>query len=415
MKKVYISILCTLLMHVWVASSWAGESSLHKWSQKEIEILKGLHMGSLPPLRKDPSNRYDQVPEAIALGRKFFFENRFSGNKKVSCATCHPENMNFADNLPLAHGMGTTSRRTMPLQGVAYSPWLFWDGRKDSTWSQALGPIESPVEHGFTRTQIAVVVIRFYSDEYEKVFGPLPEIDIDKLPLQAKPSPDEPGPLKAWVTLPEETREAINRIYVNVGKAIGAFVRTIMPTPSRFDRYVQAIIDGDVKQAESILNENEVRGLRLFIGKAKCINCHNGPMLTDYDFHAIGVPDAEGLPPDNGRAEGIPKVLNDEFNCLSPYSDAKPRQCRTLRFMSTDVVKYRRAFKTPTLRNVAERPPYMHAGQFATLHDVLHFYRDMPEEKRPPDLAHGNLTDDELVYLEEFLKTLSAPLEYFKE
>lgn len=202
---------------------------------------------------------------------------------------------------------------------------------------------------------------------------------------------------------------------MNVGKAIGAFVRTIMPTPSRFDRYVQAIIDGDVKQAESILNENEVRGLRLFIGKAKCINCHNGPMLTDYDFHAIGVPDAEGLPPDNGRAEGIPKVLNDEFNCLSPYSDAKPRQCRTLRFMSTDVVKYRRAFKTPTLRNVAERPPYMHAGQFATLHDVLHFYRDMPEEKRPPDLAHGNLTDDELVYLEEFLKTLSAPLEYFKE
>ncbi len=409
MKKVFIFILCIFMILIWVAFSWAGDSSLHNWNQKEIELLKGLYIGSLPPLRKDPSNRYDQVPEAIALGRKFFFENRFSGNKKVSCATCHPENMNFADNLPLAHGMGTTSRRTMPLQGVAYSPWLFWDGRKDSTWSQALGPIESPVEHGFTRTQIAVVVIRFYRDEYEKVFGPLPEIDIANLPLQAKPSPDEPGSLKAWVTLPEKTREAINRVYVNMGKAIGAFVRTIMPTPSRFDRYVQAILDGNLQKAENILNDNEVKGLRLFIGKAGCINCHNGPMLTDYDFHAIGVPDAEGLQPDEGRAGGIPKVLTDEFNCLSIYSDAKPRQCRTLRFMSTDVVKYRRAFKTPTLRNVAERAPYMHAGQFMTLHDVLHFYRDMPEEKRPPDLEHGGLSDQELVYLEEFLKTLSAP------
>ncbi len=412
MKKALIYVFCMFLI-IGVTYSWAAGSSLHNWNQKEIEILKSLYIGSLPPPGKDPSNRYDQVPEAIALGRKFFFENRFSGNMKVSCATCHPENMNFADSLPLAHGMGTTKRRTMPLIGVAYSPWLFWDGRKDSTWAQALGPIESPVEHGFTRTRVAVVVVEHYKEEYEKVFGQLPRIDIDRLPLNAKPSPDEPRSLKAWVTLSQETREAINKVYVNVGKAIGAFVRTIMPAPSRFDNYVKAVISGNTKEAANILSDDEVRGLRLFIGKAKCINCHNGPMFTDYDFHAIGVPDPEGLPPDQGRAEGIPQVLTDEFNCLSKYSDAKPRQCRSLRFMSTDVVKYRRAFKTPTLRNVAERAPYMHAGQFMTLHDVLHFYRDMPEDRRPPDLEHGDLSDQELVYLEDFLKTLSAPPVYY--
>ncbi len=405
----FISLLFSVTI---ILPIWAQEGGSHQWNEKELKILKGLWIGSLPAT-KDLSNRYDGNAEAIALGKRLFFENRFSGNKKVSCATCHPENMNFADSLPLAHGMGTTTRRTMPLIGVAYSPWLFWDGRKDSTWSQALGPIESPVEHGFTRTQVAIVVKKYYKNAYEHVFGPLPEFDETRLPIKAKPSPDEPAALKLWITLPEKAKKAINEVYVNVGKAIGAFVRTIMPTASRFDMYVEALLKGDIEKARIILTDNEIRGLKLFIGKAKCINCHNGPMFTDYDFHNIGVPQPTDLPPDDGRASAIAKVLTDEFNCLSKYSDAKPRQCKTLRFMSTDVVKYRGAFKTPTLRNVAERAPYMHAGQFATLHDVLHFYRDLPEGSRAPDLEHADLSDEDLVYLEEFLKTLSSPPKYY--
>ncbi len=413
MKRVCLFIIVILILAIYTSSVSARED-LNKWTEREKQTLKSLWLGSLPPPSKDPSNRYDGNPDAIKLGMKFFFENRFSGNKKVSCATCHPVNMNFADSLPLAHGMGFTKRRTMPLIGVAYSPWLFWDGRKDSTWAQALGPIESPVEHGFTRTQVAVVIKKYYKKEYEKVFGKLPELDEKLLPLMAKPSTEDPVALKLWVTLPEKTKKAINEIYVNVGKAIGAFVRTIMPTPAPFDRYVEAILKGDTEKASEILTPMQVKGLRLFIGKAKCINCHNGPLFTDYDFHNIHVPQPEGLPPDDGRASAIVKVLTDEFNCLSPYSDAKPWQCRTIRFMSTDVFKYKNAFKTPTLRNVAERAPYMHAGQFSTLHDVLHFYRDMPEDERPPDLEHGELTDQELVYIEEFLKSLSSPPEYFK-
>ncbi len=411
MKKVFQALLVFLVL-INVAANVSADDV--KWTEEELEILKSLWIGSLPPPPSDPSNRYAEDPAAVSLGQKLFFDSRFSGNKKVSCATCHPENMNFADHLPRAHGMGTTKRRTMPLIGVVYSPWLFWDGRKDSLWAQALGPIESSVEHGFTRTQVAMVIKKYYKKEYERVFGKMPDIDEEHLSPLAKPSLNEPIPLKAWVTMPKETREAITEIYVNVGKAIAAFVRTILPQPSRFDKYVEALLKGDYKKAAGILDEDEIKGLRLFIGKAKCINCHNGPMFTDYDFHNIGVPQPPDIPVDLGRAEGITLVLNDEFNCLSKYSDAKPWQCRNLRFISTDVKKYRGAFKTPTLRNVAERAPYMHAGQFATLHDVLHFYRDMPEDKRPPDLEHGNLTDEELVYLENFLKTLSAKPVYYK-
>jgi cytochrome c peroxidase len=80
--------------------------------------------------------------------------------------------------------------------------------------------------------------------------------------------------------------------------------------------------------------------------------------------------------------------------------------------MDTNVSKYEGAFKTPTLRNVAERAPYMHAGQFESLKDVLRFYRDLSPEKRRPELVHGGLTDDELDDLEAFLHTLSAPPEF---
>ena len=60
----------------------------------------------------------------------------------------------------------------MTVVGAAYSPWLFWDGRKDSLWAQALGPLESPVEHGGTRTQYAHLIDRYYRSDYEALFGP---------------------------------------------------------------------------------------------------------------------------------------------------------------------------------------------------------------------------------------------------
>src|SRR5690242_9320383 len=106
--------------------------------------LKDLWLASLEPLPADPGNRWADDPSAAKLGERLFFDTRLSSNGEVACASCHDPRKDFQDDLPLARGVGTTARRTMPIAATAYSPFLFWDGRKDSQWAQALGPLESP-------------------------------------------------------------------------------------------------------------------------------------------------------------------------------------------------------------------------------------------------------------------------------
>jgi cytochrome c peroxidase len=383
----------------------AVAAGAHDWNGEEVQILRSLWIRSLPPVPPDPSNDYADDGQAAELGRKFFFDTRFSGNKKVSCATCHREDYFFTDDLPLAHGMGTTARRTMPLEGTAYYPWLFWDGRKDSLWSQALGPLESIVEHGISRIFAVSVIKDHYEKEYESVFGPLPAVmKIGKLP--ARPAVDDPGAYKAWLRYSVEDRRTVNEVYSNFGKAIAAYVRTIMPGESRFDRYVAVVVGDDSGDPARILNSQEAEGLRLFIGRAKCTNCHIGPLFTNAGFHNLGIPPSSGMPFDPGRKEGIGLVLADEFNCLGPYSDASGKECQQLWYMDTDDSKYIGAMKTPTLRNVVQRPPYMHAGQFSTIREVLEFYR----QSKNPEIGHQDLTDEDLAALEAFLGTLSGPI-----
>lgn len=379
----------------------------HAWSDSEKNVLRSLWIGSLGPLPADPSNKYAEDPKAARLGKKFFFDSRFSKDGTVSCSTCHRADMQFTDSLPLSHGMGTTSRRSMPILGAAYQTWYFWDGRVDSLWAQALAPPEAPLEHGISRTRCAQIIGQHYRDEYQEVFGHLPEFTDEEYPAVARPEPGDPEAYEAWKAMPMSKRDEVNRVFVNMGKAIAAYGRLIVPTESRFDRYVGAVLAGDAEKAQRTFSEREAAGLRLFIGRAKCTNCHNGPMLTNGDFHNLGVPKPAGLPPDRGRAEGIRLVFSSLFNCMSKYSDADPElECDHLRYMDTDTRKYEGAFKTPTLRNVADRPPYMHAGQLATLRQVLEFYRS----SQSPELGHADLSDEELADLEAFLRTLSGPI-----
>ena len=398
-------LLLTLCLSVPASAEDKNLKDIHAWSGEEIKLLRSLSLSSLPPLPKDPSNAYVDNPRAIELGKKLFFDKKFSANGKVSCATCHIPEVAFTDKLPLAKGMGTTTRRTMPLIGSAYNAWFFWDGRKDSLWSQAIGPIESSVEHGFTRSMCAHLIADRYKREYEEVFGKLPKIDHKTCPPKASPGTGNPAALKAWNAMKPEDRESVNRIYANIGKAIAAFVRQVLPQPAPFDRYVDAVVKNDLEAADKLMSRGAVDGLRLFIGKAKCTSCHMGPLFTNSSFHNI-----ELSTKDKGRAEGIGKVLGDEFNCLGKYSDAKPEECLELRFIDTDRSKYVGAFKTPTLRNVADRPPYMHAGQLKTLSEVLSFYRRSSSH----ELEHDGLTNAELVQIEAFLKTLSGPLSFPK-
>lgn len=373
------------------------------WSEEEISLLRSFSLSSLPPLPNDPSNKYVDDARAVALGKKLFFDKRFSANGKVSCATCHVPEVSFTDKLPLAKGMGTTTRRSMPLIGSAYNAWFFWDGSKDSLWAQAIGPIESAVEHGFTRSMCAHLIQDRYKKEYEEIFGKMPKIDHKSCPPKASPGTGNPAALKAWNAMKPEDRDAVSRIYANIGKAIAAFVSRILPEPAPFDQYVEAVSRKDISAAEHLMSRDAAEGLRLFIGKAKCTACHLGPLFTNSSFHDIGLSSR-----DKGRAEGIDKVLADEFNCFGKYSDAKAEECLELRFIDKNRTKYSGAFKTPTLRNVADRPPYFHAGQMKTLSEVLSFYRRSSSH----ELAHQDLTNAELDKIEAFLKTLSSPLRH---
>jgi len=379
-----------------------------QWSEDELATLQTLWIGSLPPLPVDPSNKYADNLEAATLGQKLFFDTRFSSNGKVACATCHLPDKLFQDGMPLAHGVGTTNRRTMTIIGTAYSPWFFWDGRKDSQWAQALGPMENPVEHGGNRTQYAHLIAEFYADEYTALFGPLP--DLSNLPLNAGPVADSETAAN-WQAMSSADRAAVTQIYVNIGKSIAAYERLLIPGESRFDKYVEAVLNKDYQSAQDILTPDEIAGLKLFIGQANCTQCHNGPLFTNNGFHNTGVPDAQNLPEDFGRAVGVQRVLADEFNCLSIYSDAQPGQCAELNFLIAEGDQLMRQYKPPSLRNVSERGPYMHAGQFATLEEVLKHYNTAPEALAGlSELEPLNLSEKEIAEIIAFVKTLVSPI-----
>ena len=408
-RKVFSGLLISVGVVVIIFACSALEKS--PWSDEEIAKLRTLWIGSLPPLPNDPSNKYADDARAAAFGQKLFFDTRFSSNGAVACATCHLPDSLFQDGISLSNGIGTTDRRAMTVIGTAYSPWFFWDGRKDSQWAQALGPMENPVEHGSNRTYYAHLIDQYYRDEYESIFGTMPKVS--HLPVLTG-SVQGPEVIAAWEAMSAENRENVTWIYVNMGKSIAAYERYLIPGASRFDQYVEAILSNDAQTAKTILTSEEIAGLRLFIGQANCTDCHNGPLFTNNDFHNTGVPAVSDLPEDAGRAKGAQLVVADEFNCLSLYSDAGPDDCAELRYMVSEGHQLERQFKPPSLRNVAARGPYMHAGQFATLEEVLHHYNIAPAtsaDDNHSELEPLNLTEEEIQQIIAFLKTLDGPID----
>lgn len=390
------------------------------WSKDELAVLASLSLKRLPPVPVDPSNAIERLPAAVELGGRLFGDARFSRNGAVSCASCHDPKKQFQDGLPVGRGVGTGSRRSMPIVGAGYSTWLFWDGRKDSLWAQALGPLEDAVEHGGNRTRYAHLLASNYRKEYETLFGAMPRLE--GLPRDAGPHGDAVEKA-AWAAMDTRQRDDVSRVFANMGKAIAAYEKSLQHEPSRLDRYVDAVVAGR-PAGPGVLRTDELRGLRLFIGKGQCVTCHNGPLLTDQQFHNTGVPAREPARPDRGRADATAKVRSDEFNCLGPFSDALPKQCQELRFMVEDDPALIGAFKTPGLRGVAQRAPYMHAGQLATLEQVVRHYIAAPHAAvghselthrhagggaaRHEERAPIELTDAEAADLVSFLGTLSA-------
>jgi cytochrome c peroxidase len=395
---------------------------------EELRRLESFRLTAPPP---DPSNAKADDVDAAKLGKLFYFDTRFSGplgpynvlatngslgaygeEAKVACASCHDPAQGGTDHRSVPNatslGVGYTGRNASSVINAAYSLWQFWDGHKDSLWSQALAPPEGEAEDNSSRLAVVHLLADRYREHYAAVFGPLEDMsDRDRFPAAGKPG--EP----AFDSMTPEDQQTVNRIYANFGKAVAAYERRLVSPnfePSAFDRFMA----GDAQAMEP----GAIRGARLFIGRAGCVECHVGAMFTDFEFHNVGAPQQGQYVPkvDEGRLLGIDVVKTDPFNRAGPFSDAPTRNHLEALQLRAEMDEGQRwaitgKFKTPTLRNVTRSAPYMHDGVYQNLWEVVNHYNfggGTGAYVGDKDLALSPLllTSDDLDDLVAFLRAL---------
>ncbi|MFO0604977.1 MAG: cytochrome c peroxidase [Polyangiales bacterium] len=326
-------------------------------TEDEWEMVQAMAGPPAPP--PDPTNRVADDPRAARLGEALFHDAGLSSNGRVSCASCHDAARGYADGLPRAVGFEPGDRNTPSVLGAANARWLFVDGRVDTLWAQAVGPIENPLEMASTRLATAHRVAARYAADYAALFGPLPPLD-DAARFPPAGAPGQP----AWEAMRADDREAVDRVFVNAGKAIAAYERTLRHAPSALDRYAA----GDF----NALTELQRDGLQFFFTNG-CAQCHHGPLLTDGAFHNIGMPTGrrDGAP-DRGRADAIAQLERSPFRSDGPFSDDRTPGAHLARAQA-DAMQLGQ-FRTPSLRGVSRTGPWGHGGTFATLPLVVRHY-----------------------------------------
>jgi len=354
----------------------------------ERELLSVLTLSPLAPPPEDTTNRVATSPDAIALGKRLFSDARLSGNGATACSTCHDEALGWADGKPVAVGAAIGKRNTPSLWNAAYNRWFFWDGRADSLWAQAVGPIEDGAEMDGDRLHVLALVANDVElrRDYEALFGAVPELAA-RLPARGGPLANDGERQAAWWTLAADEQDAASTVLANVGKAIAAYVATIRTAPAPFDRFVADLRAG--RTDSRAISSAAQRGLKIFIGRGNCVLCHSGPSFTNFEFHDTRVaPPAADTAFDPGRLAGVARLLNDEFGAAGPYSDdAAGTRAQQTYFVSASAGLLGH-FKTPGLRNVALTAPYMHAGQLPTLTAVVEHYSSLEHASPPADPAH---------------------------
>ena len=280
------------------------------------------------------------LAERAALGRKLFMDRRLSRNGTMSCGMCHVPEQGFAAvEMAKAVGIeGRSLRRNAPtVLNVAFHRFLFHDGRERSLEAQAWRPLLAADEMGNdTREGVVVRIAALpeYADLFERAF-----------PRQG---------------LAAET----------VAAALADYQRTLVSGGSRFDRWFY----GGERAA---LTAEEQHGFELFAGRAHCVSCHTfgryDALFTDHSYHNTG----PGWARATRRGEvAVPLAPGVEtrvsVQAMAELFGAEPAD--EGRYEVTGHQADRFAYRTPSLRNVALTPPYMHDGSLPTLEDVVEFY-----------------------------------------
>jgi cytochrome c peroxidase len=371
-----------------LASSCAAETSAVPEDVRDrLEALVLPETRSVPG---DATNAYADDPRAALFGQRLFFDPRFSGpllgddntglpgtlgvtgeTGRVSCAGCHLPSSGFIDSRSprrqISLASGWTRRRTPTLLDFGQASILMWDGRRDTAYNQLFGVIESPLEANSSRLFFAQQIGALYREEYEAVFGALPSLAYDAIaPADAGCAELASDPLTQRCPKAGQDDDAVIRIVVNAGKAIGAYERLLTCGPSRFDAFMR----GD----SSALSVQEQNGAVLFV-RAGCDSCHSGPHFTDQEFHNVGIGNASYvfIPPfdDPGASEGLRAAIADPLSSRGVYSDGDDGRLDRL---PADLDALLGAFRTPSLRCIGQRPSFMHAAQIRSLEDAVLFF-----------------------------------------
>jgi cytochrome c peroxidase len=280
------------------------------------EGVEHRELGPIPAMMYPADNPADPAKES--LGKQLFFEPRLSGSRQIACASCHDPDLGWSDGrtTSFGHNRRKLARNAPSILNGGYRRTLFWDGRASSLEAQAVAVL-SNVDEMHSGDEVVVThlsEIPEYVEAFHEVFG----VDQPRL--------DE------------------------VAKALGAFERTIVSEAVRFDSFVAGRYNA--------MTDEELSGLHLFRTDARCLNCHNGPLLTDDKFHNIGLSFYGRAFEDLGR-----------YNVTGEAADVG-------------------AFRTPSLRDVTRTGPYMHNGLF-DIDELLRLYNaGMPNDRIRADETH---------------------------
>ena len=316
------------------------------------------------------------TPGKVALGRRLFYDSRLSVNGQIACASCHQQSLAFTDGKP--RSIGTTGevhpRGAMSLVNAAYASRLTWANHLlHSLEVQALTPIfgQDPVEMGMAGRENTITALVRMDDDYSLAFP------------AAFPGDEDPYSV------------------LNVVRAIGAFVRSIVAFNAPYDRYLAGEVDA--------LTDSQLRGMALFFSeRLECFHCHGGLLFTDSSTHVGAMVDSVGFH-NTGlyNIGGIGRYPKDNTGL------------HDLTGRDRDMGR----FRAPTLRNITLTAPYMHDGSIATLLGVIDHYqrggRQIEEGAYAGDgrrnpfksefIERFALTDNERADLIDFLAALTDP------
>jgi len=296
-----------------------------------LAVVTPVRAGNLEPLTRVPDSISNPATaEKIELGKALFFDRRLSGDGTMSCATCHVPDMVFTDGQETSLSYPTTKnwRNSPTLMNVAFFKSLFYDGRAATLEEQALFPMMSSFEMNLNLDYLEekIRIVPEYKDAFQRVF-----------------------------------HDDISR--ERIAMAIAAFERTLVSKNAPVDAYLRG--------KKSALSVQTRKGYAIFTGKGKCADCHHGVHLSDDKFHALNVPE-------NPEHENDPRITATRrfVAKVYHYDDYKNLTQDLGRYLITKDKKDWRAFRTPSLREIAKTAPYMHNGILSTIDEVIDFFND---------------------------------------